>query len=349
MPSKNKRKMATSSKEGSKGRKTPKRHRTDVEIQGYYAKGVVVPKFTSTRTPLGRYASYPHVDFYPTGLLTDVPEEDAPESVWDEDVHLKVPDDENGSNSALVVPVYCEDISLEDLHSLPRAEQLRCVWDEAHGTWVHCARRAVDGLDSAGKMLRCKYIGNMVPFAPEGVSPNCRIVLDWDWTEDKPMHERCMLISSHKMERGFEWRLDKDYMGRQLEEGLAEDVSEPESEPEEASTVHKDGVHTRSQAQAVDVADRHAFQEAVLNALETHAISVQENNDLAREQAEHNANMSACMHRLVQMVDMFVARHCQSMENVTQLMAGAVMRGTAAAPKAPAATVPDGGETKEEC
>ena len=307
-----------------------------------------MPKAGSTRTPFGRYASYVHIDFYPTGSLTDVPEEDAPESVWDEDVHLKVPVDEPGSNSALVVLVQCEDIPLEDLLSLPRAEQLRCVWDEAHGTWVHCARRAVDGLDSEGKMLRNRYIGNMVPFAPEGVSPNCRIVLDWDWTEDKPMHERCMLISSHKMERGFEWRLDKDYMERQLEAGLAGDVSEPESEPEEVSTVPKDGVHTRSQAQAVDVADRHAFEEAVLNALETHAISVQENNDLAREQAEHNANMSACMHRLVQMVEVFVPRHCQSMENVTQLLAGAVMRGTPAAPKVPTATIPGGGETKEE-
>lgn len=346
MPSKNKRKMATSSKEGSKGRKAPKRHRTDQEVLDYYAKGIVVPKFTTSRTPLGRYASYPHIDFYPTGLLTDVPEEDVPESVWDEDVHLKVPEDENGSNSALVVPVHCEDIALEDLLSLPRAEQLRCVWDEAHGTWVHCARRAVDGFDSEGKMLRNRYIGNMVPFAPEGVSPNCRIVLDWDWTEDKPMQERCMLISSHKMEKGFEWRLDKDFMGRQLEEGLAEDVSEPESEPGEVSALPKDGVSTRSQAQAVDVTDRYAFQERVLNALETHAISVNESNDLA---AEHNRDMSMGMQRLLQMVEVFVTRHCQSMENVTQLLAGAVMRGTAAAPAAPAVTIPEGGETKEEC
>ena len=137
-------------------------------------------------------------------------------------------------------------------------------------------------------------------------------------------------------------------MQRQLEEGLAENVSEPESESEsgDVSKVPKDGVHTRSQAQAVDVADRHAFEEAVLNALETHAISVHENNDLAREQAEHNANMSACMHRLTQMMEVFVARHCQSMEHVTQLLSGAVMRGFAAAP---AVTIPEGGETKEEC
>ena len=333
-------------------RKVTKRPRTDVEVQDYFAKGLVVPDITYARTPFGRYASYPHIDFYPTGGLTDVPDEGCSEDVWEQDVHLKVPDESTGSNNALVVPVYCEDISLEDLNSLPRAEQLRCIWDEAHGTWVHCARRSVDGFDSAGGVVRCKYIGNMVPFAPEGTSPNCRMVLDWDWTEGKLLEERCILVSTHKMEHGFEWRLDEDFMQRQLEDGLAGDVSEPESEPEEVSALPKDGVSTRSQAQAVDVADRHAFQEAVLNALETHAISVQENNDLAREQAEHNANMSACMHRLVQMVEVFVARHCQSMENVTQLMAGAVMRGTAAAPKAPAAPaapVPDGGETKEEC
>ena len=55
------------------------------------------------------------------------------------------------------------------------------------------------------------------------------------------------------------------------------------------------------------------------------------------------------MQRLLQMVEVFVTRHCQSMENVTQLLAGAVMRGTAAAPAAPAVTIPEGGETKEEC
>ena len=349
MPSKNKRKMATSSKEESKGRKTPKRHRTDVEIQAYYAKGVVVPKLTSIRTPLGRYASYVHVDFYPTGLLTDVPEEDAPESVWDEDVHLKVPDDANGSNSAMVVPVHCDDISLEDLRSLPRAEQLRCIWDGAHGTWVHCARRAVDGFDSEGGMLRCKYIGNMVPFAPEGVSPNCRIVLDWDWTEDKPMRERCMLVSSHKMERGFEWRLDKDFMQRQLEDGLAEDESEYESDLGNASTVPKEGVVTRSQVSAADASSTQDFQERVVHALETHSMEMsslaallREHNELSRErnaqemeQSAHARTVSACMQRVVQMVDVLGSRHCQSMDHHTQLLSRLLGRGEAVVPAGP--------------
>jgi hypothetical protein len=294
------------------------------------------------------------VNFYPSGMLTDVPDEGTPESVWEEDVHLRLPAKATGSNNAMVVPVHCEDISLEDLRSLPRAEQLRCIWDEAHGTWVHCARRAVDGFDTDGTILRFLYIGNMVPFAPAGVSPNCRIVLDWEWDETKPPEERCMLVSSHKMEHGFEWRLDKDFMERQLEEGLAGNVSEPESEPEswdvsksgDVSKVPKDGVHTRSKAQAVDVTDRHSYEEAVLNALETHAISVQESNDFVSEQAEHNRTMAALMHSLIQMVDVLGTRHCQTMEHVARILSGMVTRGNAAAP---AVTIPEGGETKEEC
>ena len=364
MPSKNKRKMATSSKEESKGRKTPKRHRTDDEIQSYYAKGVVVPKLTSIRTPLGRYASYVHVDFYPTGLLTDVPEEGVPESVWDEDVHLKVPDGlGHGSNSAMVVPVHCDDISLEDLRSLPRAEQLRCIWDEAHGTWVHCARRAVDGFDSDGKLLRFMYIGNMVPFAPEGVSPNCRIVLDWDWNETKPLEERCMLVSSHKMERGFEWRLDKEFMQRQLEEGLAENVSDSDSMSENVSTVPKDGVVTRSQVPAAGVSNTQDFQERVLHALETHAMDLsslvallREHNELSRErnaqaieQSAHLRTVSACAQRMIHMVDVLGTRHCQSMDHITQILSGPLLRGGAAVPAVPAVPTQGTEETKEEC
>ena len=349
MPSKNKRKMTTSSKEESKGRKTPKRHRSDEEIQKHYAKGLVVPEATSVRTPLGNYASYAHVNFYPSGMLTDVPDEGAPESVWEEDVHLRLPDKATGSNNAMVVPVHCEDISLEDLHSLPRAEQLRCIWDEAHGTWVHCARRAVDGFDKDGQLLRFLYMGNMVPFAPAGVSPNCRIVLDWDWSDEKPLEERCMLVSSHKMEKGFEWRLDKDFMQRQLEDGLAEDESEYESDLGNASTVPKEGAVTRSQVSAVDASSNQDFQERVVHALETHAMEMsslaallREHNELSRERnaqemehAAHARTVSACMQRVVQMVDVLGSRHCQSMDHHTQLLSRLLGRGEAVVPAGP--------------
>ena len=141
-----------------------------------------------------------------------------------------------GSNQALRFPVKCQLISEEDvLAQTPEYDGIRVLYCGELVSWVHFPRHDVDGMKD-GRKRAGLYAANAVRWAKEGESSNCRFVLDPNWRSADPDHERVVLVSTHKVERGMEWRADSAYALKERGRGLNMYCSSEESEYDDDET-----------------------------------------------------------------------------------------------------------------
>ena len=87
---------------------------------------------------------------------------------------------------------------------------------------------------------------------------NCRYVLDWDWRDGhNPRSERVCLISTKKVEKGHEWRAERDYAREQIESVLHPPPCESESSEGDSSEreVVPGGTKTRPKVSKPRVGD----------------------------------------------------------------------------------------------
>ena len=156
-----------------------------------------------------------------------------------------VPAGGEGKRNALWFPVWSETIREEALLKLPEAERKRCVYDEEMSVWRRVPRWHVDEKGSAGK-----FMANCVRAARMDETPNCRYVVDWDHVAGKDCdHLRVILVSTHKCEKGHEWRFDSEYAER-IFRNKTEPVAESDSEESVAEVVPTGGTTSRPQSAA---------------------------------------------------------------------------------------------------
>ena len=156
-----------------------------------------------------------------------------------------VPTEKEGKRNALWFPVWSETIREEALLKLPEAERRRCVYDEEMSVWRRVPRWHVDEKGSAGK-----FMANCVRAARMDETANCRYVVDWDHVVGKdPDHLRVILVSTHKCEKGHEWRFDSEYAER-IFRNKTEPFSESDSEESVAEVVPTGGTTSRPQSAA---------------------------------------------------------------------------------------------------
>lgn len=141
------------------------------------------------------------------------------------------------SRGSIVHPLYCEVLTEVEYEGLPEVSKLRCVPQPAEegSGFYHCPRSHIDG-EYEGAPCLGVYVANGVRFAKPGEISNCCIMLDWDWgklpEDEKDVHRRCILCSTQKTERGFEWRIDRRRAMYLLGIGLESSSSDSESEDE---------------------------------------------------------------------------------------------------------------------
>jgi len=149
-----------------------------------------------------------------------LPADDAPTAEWERlAVGVRVPDVAGaGSVNCLAFPVQSRQISVEAYEELSGDSKRRCVWDESSGVWHYCARNLVDGRKSGGRKVTDMYLANLVSQRPlkGNIAAKCRLVLDWEF-DPATQHprERCLLVSTQKVQKGFEYVLDTEYADRQ--------------------------------------------------------------------------------------------------------------------------------------
>ena len=156
-----------------------------------------------------------------------------------------VPAGGEGKRNALWFPVWSETIQEEALLKLPEGERKRCVYDEGMSVWRRVPRWHVNEKGSAGK-----FMANCVRAARVDETPNCRYVVDWDHVAGKdPEYLRVILVSTHKCEKGHEWRFDGEYAER-IFRNKTEPVAESDSEESVAEVVPTGGTTSRPQSSA---------------------------------------------------------------------------------------------------
>ena len=89
---------------------------------------------------------------------------------------------------------------------------------ESQRGYEYCCRSWVDKEVEGEKPVELFFLANCVRWVHLGETPNCRLVFDWDWTEEKAseLDSKCMLVSICKCQSPSEWKLDLDFAQRQL-------------------------------------------------------------------------------------------------------------------------------------
>jgi len=178
------------------------------------------------RSALGTCARYQHMFL---GLRLDdegkerpyvpVPTGQDGDEKWEETGWSLFVPDSGGMRGAVEFPLKCQRYTHAQFEALALSDQWRCVEDPPH--WYY-----VDRNDIHGDKLQFEFMANAVRAAGPGEKANCRIVLDWEWTPERGLERRCVLISTMKCEKGHEWRYDADFARRsQLPEESSSDSS----------------------------------------------------------------------------------------------------------------------------
>lgn len=152
-----------------------------------------------------------------------IPDDGAPEEEWV--ARGWVPYVTAGKKNSIWLPVYSEEKTPDEFRAMEDWQKERSVPSKSGDVYFYCPRNHVDKVVQ-GVVHSGHYLANAVRFCHDGEQPNCRVMLDWDRTEEEG-GDQCILVSILKTQTPSEWKLDREHARRRI--GLVESDDESEA------------------------------------------------------------------------------------------------------------------------